>query len=200
MSKDKVSGSDKMIWVSKFDAAAAKEFYHDFVQLENDPNVTIIPIIIASYGGETHHLMGMRDLIKSSTKPVATIAFGMAMSSGAALLFSGTKGHRYAAPDACIMVHEVSTGWQGKTTDFLNEAKFLEEINDLFVQRMAEDCGKTKEEFFEKMSSLKNADWILTPKDAKQWGMIDHIGLPRPTSKSQVSGISVPLASSKKKK
>jgi ATP-dependent Clp protease protease subunit len=196
---NKVTSSEDFVWVSKFDAVAVKEFYHEFARLESDPDVTIIPIIIASYGGDVHHQLAMRDLIKSSSKPVATIAFGVAMSAGAALLASGSKGYRYASPDAGIMVHEVSTGWNGKTTDFVAEAKYLDYLNKLFIQRIAEDSGRTLEDFLKKIESLKNADWTMTAKEAKQWGIIDHIGVPRRHSRAAITGLVIPGQGKNKK-
>lgn len=199
--KNKVTEPADFIWVTKFDDDAIKNFYQEFVRLESDPDISIIPIIISSYGGDTHHCLAMRDLIKSSSKSVATVGFGVAMSSGGMLLAAGTKGYRFASPDAGILVHEVATSMSwSKTNDFVVEVKYLDYLNNLVMQRLAEDSGRTAADFLNKLHSLKNADWTMNAKEAKQWGLIDHIGVPRPHSRSAISGLIVPNQDKKKKK
>lgn len=121
----------------------------------------------------------MRDLIKSSSKPVATVAVGMAFSCGALLLAAGTKGFRFASKDAQIMIHQVSGMAGGKASDIVESARTYESINTLMIQNLAEDIGK-KPEFLSKMIYSKhNTDWTVSAQEAQTLGLVDHVAIPR---------------------
>lgn len=172
----------RLVWVTDFDSESVIRFYEKFMELEKDPETQIIPVFINSYGGEVYALTAMRDLIKSSHKPVATIGVGMAMSCGASLLAAGTKGYRFAAKDIQILIHQVSSVSLGKTSDITESAKVTAGLNKKMFQNLAEDTGKTLKEFEDKIKSKHNADWTLTAASARAWCMIDHIGIPRTNS------------------
>ena len=171
--------NDNFIWVGDISNESLIDFYREFSDKEADDTTKVIPIIISSYGGEIASLMAMRDLIKSSPKPVATIALGKAMSSGACLLAAGTKGFRFASQDTLLMFHEVSGGAMGKTSDVVESAQVMEELNKKLLNNLAEDCGLTFEEIEHQFKTKKNADWTMTAQTAKKWGFIDHIAIPR---------------------
>ena len=172
----------KVLWVTDFDSESVIRFYEKFMDLEKDMETQIIPVFINSYGGEVYALTAMRDLIKSSHKPVATVGVGMAMSCGASLLAAGTKGYRFAAKDIQILIHQVSSFSLGKTSDITESAKVVAGLNKKMFQNLAEDTGKTLKDFEDKIQSKHNADWTLTASAARQWGMVDHIGIPRTNS------------------
>jgi ATP-dependent Clp protease protease subunit len=171
--------NDNFIWVNEFSDESLIDFYRGFTAKEDDPTVKIITVIISSYGGEIASLMAMRDLVKSSSKPVATVALGKAMSAGACLLAAGTKGFRFASKDTLIMIHEVSGGAIGKTADVVESAQVMGELNEKLLANLAEDCGQTYEEIETQIRSKKNADWTLSSSLAKKWGIIDHVAIPR---------------------
>jgi ATP-dependent Clp protease protease subunit len=167
------------VWVTKFTDASLEDFFEQFMVLEADPVVSVIPIFISSYGGLIDTLAAMRDIIKSSSKPVATIALGKAMSCGACLLAAGTPGCRFVGPNTEIMVHELSSGAVGKCSDIEQTAEDLSRANKRLLTNLAEDTGHTYEEVSKLLKQRSNTDWVLTPKEAKQFGMIDIIGIPR---------------------
>ncbi len=172
--------SDQLfIWVSEFDDESLVRFYEKFSELERNPFLPFIPVVISSYGGDVSVLMAMRDLIKSSNKPVATIGLGKAMSCGACLLAAGTKGFRFASKDTAIMVHEVSGGAIGKTTDVAEQAIIMQELNRKLLANLAKDSGKSHKQIEKKLKSKKNADWTLTAAEAREWGIVDHVAVPR---------------------
>lgn len=170
---------EDFIWVTHFNSESTKNFYSDFMAMESDPSVAAIPIYIASYGGQVYSLIGMRDLIKSSTKPVATICTGMAMSCGASLLAAGTKGMRFISPDSRVMIHEVASMNFGKSTDIQNDAKHTKELNDLMFGNLAKDCGISLEKLKKTIKDGGNVDLFLTAKEALQFGLVDQIAIPR---------------------
>lgn len=170
---------EKYIFVTEFDDSAFEKFYKLFSALEADPDVRIIPIMVHSFGGDVHALLAMLDLIDGASKPVATIGIGKAMSCGAFLLAAGTKGYRYAAPNADIMLHEVSSGGWGKNTELQNNTKSTKRLNDLVFKDLAErSTVKDKKFFTKKLRALGNVDWYLSAMEYKKLGLIDHIGVP----------------------
>lgn len=172
---------ENYIWVSEFDEAATASFLSQFRDLEANPTVNVIPIYIHSYGGDAHSLLAMRDIIKSSHKPVATIAIGMAMSCGVLLLAAGTKSMRFAAPSTQIMIHEASWVSYGKAADITENAKSFERLNDMVYVNFSKDTGIPLFRIKKKMKDMRNADWYLEPSEALKWGIIDHVSVPRVT-------------------
>ena len=193
--------SDKQfIWVDKFDEDSTESFFQEFLTLEKNPAINIIPIFISSYGGEVFSLIAMRDLIKSSMKPVATIAIGKAMSCGVCLLAAGTKGCRFASADSMIMIHQISSRTGGKTSDIIEDAAMLAALNNKVFTNLAKDTGKPLKNIEKTINSKNNADWSLTVEEAKKWGIIDHIAIPRMGQETQATNlISVPTYDSMKK-
>lgn len=172
-------GNKDYILVSDFDQEATAKFLSEFRELEQDPQVKIIPIYIHSYGGDAHSLLAMRDIIKSSQKPVATISIGMAMSCGVLLLAAGTPGYRFAGPNTQIMIHEASSWNFGKAADIIQGAKDFERLNDLIYINFSKDTGIPFVKIKKKMKDLLNADWIFEPKEAVELGIIDVVAVPR---------------------
>lgn len=174
-----VSCNDNKIFITHFNEEIIGPFYYQFTSLEQDSNIPVIPIIISSYGGDIYTLMALRDIIKSSTKPVATIALGKAMSAGAALLAAGTKGYRFATRNTSIMIHEATFDVTGKTSDIHESANNIKKLNRILMHNLASDMGTTAKNLLNKIKSLNNSDWTLSSTEAKQWGIIDHIGVPK---------------------
>jgi len=167
------------IWVSSFSDSGLKDFTKRFIDAEQNPEVGTIQIVISSYGGSAHNMMAMRDLIKSSNKQVATIAYGKAMSAGAFLLAAGSKGLRFASPSTSVMLHEVSSGTVGKLNDMQISIEETARMNKFVIGNFAEDTNKTPAFWETKMKSRSNGDLYLTPEDALKLGLVDHIGYPR---------------------
>lgn len=179
MSREDDSKKPGSVWVTEFNTESIRNFYDDFVDTESDPNIQIIPVFINSYGGQVYSLIAKRDLIKSSNKPVATVCLGKAMSCGASLLAAGTKGFRFASPDSRILIHQVSSMSLGKASDIKEDAVQIQSLNDMMLRNLAEDIGVPVQKLKKEIRDRDNADWTLTAKEAKKWGIIDHIGIPR---------------------
>jgi ATP-dependent Clp protease protease subunit len=184
--------SENAIWVSTFDADSLEAFFIKFDKLEQNLTMPIIPIYINSYGGELYVVLAMRDLIKSTKKMVATIAVGTAMSAASLLLASGTKGLRFAAPSTRIMIHEASGGAIGKASEVESDLKCLMEDNEVFLSALAKDCGKTVNQIRKAM--INNADLFLTATKAKEFGLIDHIEIPKLRPSDYKIGLQVSAA------
>ena len=116
-----------VIRVNKFDEAAAKDFSKEVTRAQNTGQPTL-PVIIDSYGGQVYSLMSMISDLERSRIPVATIIQGKAMSCGAVLFSFGTEGYRFMAPDATVMIHDVSSGGRGKVEEIKADAAEAERI------------------------------------------------------------------------
>ena len=103
--------------------------------------------------------------------PVSTIVMGQAASMGSLLLCCGEKGRRFALPNARIMIHQPSGGFQGQATDIEIHAREILDLkarlNQLYVKQTGQNL-KTVEKAMER-------DNFMTPEDAKAFGLIDEI-------------------------
>lgn len=167
----------KVVVVQSFDEAGAKAFRRD-MSYAHRTGQTLIPIVIDSYGGEVYSLLSMVDIIRSSKLPVATIAHGKAMSCGSALFSCGTEGYRFIAPNATLMIHDTSHGFEGKNAEIQATARESARLNRKMYQVLDSNC-KQKRGFFSRLVQTKSrADWYLSPKEALKLNLANHIGVP----------------------
>lgn len=166
-----------VITVREFDSDAVDKFSEDF-QKAVDSQESIIPIVIDSYGGSIYGLTRMIDIIKSARVPVATIVLGKAMSAGAILLAMGTDGYRFAGPNSTILIHDASSGTEGKVHDIENQTAELVRLNKLIFARLAQQSHKSDDFFLKLLDSKGHIDLFLTPQQAKDYGIINHIKTP----------------------
>tara|TARA_R110000824_G_scaffold8888_1_gene40303 strand:+ start:838 stop:1440 length:603 start_codon:yes stop_codon:yes gene_type:complete len=167
-----------IIKVNKFDEKAANEFTAK-VALAHSTGQKVIPVVIDSYGGQVYSLMTMIAAIKSSELPVATIVEGKAMSCGAVLLTFGEEGMRFAAPDATVMIHDVSSGGYGKIEELKADVKEAERLDEKIFTMMARNCGKKDDYFKKKVFTKKHADWFMDAQEAKKHGLVNHLRVPK---------------------
>lgn len=167
-----------VIEVGDFHGKTAKDFCNDLQNacLTGQP---FVPVIIDSYGGEIYSLLRIIDAIKNCPLPVATIAMGKAMSSGADLLAAGTPGWRFASPLATIMVHESSSHLPDqKLTDLENEVAETKRLNSLAFELLDKHCKQEFGYFEKKLKDRDRTDWIMTATDALREGIVDHVAIP----------------------
>ena len=167
-----------IIRVNKFDEDSANKFQLEVAQAHNTGQ-KVIPVIIDSYGGQVYSLMTMISAIKNSEIPVATIVEGKAMSCGAVLLTFGEDGMRFADPDATVMIHDVSSGGYGKVEELKASAEEASRLDDKIFTMMARNCGKKDDFFKKKVFSKKHADWFLDAQEAKKYGIVNHLRVPK---------------------
>ena len=170
--------SPSIIHVNKFTEESAKEFLEAMINAQATGQ-SIIPIIIDSYGGEVYALLKMVDIIKSSNVPIATICMGKAMSCGAVLLTCGAEGHRYMAPTATVMIHDVASFAMGKVEEIKADAKESDRLNKLIFKLMADNCGKPEGYFSKLVHEHGHADWFLDADECKKHGMVNHLRIPK---------------------
>ena len=170
--------SPSIIYVNKFTEESAKEFLEAMINAQATGQ-SIIPIVIDSYGGEVYSLLKMIDVIRSSSVPVATVCMGKAMSCGAVLLTCGSEGHRYMAPTATVMIHDVASFAMGKVEEIKADAKESDRLNKLIFKIMADNCGKEAGYFSKLVHEHGHADWFLDAEECKKHGMVNHLRIPK---------------------
>jgi len=140
-----------------------------FLEAENPKKE--ISIYINSPGGVVTSGLAIYDTMQFIKPAVATLCIGQAASMGSLLLTAGEKGMRFALPNARIMVHQPSGGYQGQVTDILIHAKEVESLkrrlNEIYVQHTGNDY-KTIEEALER-------DNFLVAEAAVKFGLIDQV-------------------------
>ena len=135
-----------------------------------DPNKDI-SFYINSPGGSISDGMAIYDTMKYIKCDVSTICIGMAASMGAFLLSGGTKGKRYALPNAEIMIHQPSGGSQDQATDMKIVAEHILKTKARMNRLMAEHTGQP----VEKVEADTERDNWMTAEEAKAYGLIDEI-------------------------
>ena len=130
-----------------------------------------ISLYINSPGGSISAGMAIHDTIQYIKCDVSTICMGMAASMGAFLLASGTKGKRFALPNAEIMIHQPSAGTQGQITDMAIHLKRLEVVKKRMNRILSENTGKA----IEVVTADCERDNFMTAQEAVEYGLIDKV-------------------------
>lgn len=149
--------------------------------LESEDSSKDISLYINSPGGSVTAGMAIYDTMKYIKCDVSTICIGMAASMGAFLLSGGTKGKRYALPNAEIMIHQPLGGAQGQATEIEIAAQHILKTKKKLNQMLADNCGKPIEEV-EKDTDRDN--W-MSAEEAVAYGLIDKIVENRPTESKE---------------
>jgi ATP-dependent Clp protease, protease subunit len=135
-----------------------------------DPDKDIF-IYINSPGGSVYAGLAIYDTVQFIKPDVHTICVGIAMSMGALLLAGGAEGKRSALPNAKILIHQVSGGFQGQATDIEIQAR--ETIAT--KRRLEEIIAKHTNQDLEKVSKDMERDYFMTAPEAKEYGIIDNV-------------------------
>ena len=141
------------------------------IYLESKDPTKDISIYINSPGGSVTAGMAIYDTMNYIRCDVATICVGMAASMGAFLLSSGTKGKRFALPNAEIMIHQVLGGARGQATDVAIQTQQLLKTKNKLNRILAENTGKD----IAQVEHDTERDNYLTAQEALEYGLIDQV-------------------------
>ena len=130
-----------------------------------------ISMYINSPGGVVTAGLSIYDTMQYIRPKVSTLVVGQAASMGSLLLTAGEKGMRFALPNANIMVHQPSGGYQGQATDIMIHAQFTDKLK----RRLNEIYVKHTGQKYDAVESALERDNFMDPEDAKKWGLIDEI-------------------------
>jgi ATP-dependent Clp protease protease subunit len=138
-----------------------------------------IQIYINSPGGSVYAGLGIYDTMQYIAPDVATICTGMAASMGAVLLVAGAKGKRAALKHARVMIHQPSGGAQGVASDMEINLREMMKLKEELYTIISEHSGQS----YEWVEKSSDRDYWMRAAEAKEFGMIDEVLVPRKESK-----------------
>ena len=141
------------------------------LHLESEEPDKDISLYVNSPGGGVYSGLAIYDTMQFIKPDVQTICVGIAMSMGALLLAGGAKGKRMALPNAKILIHQVSSGFQGQATDIEIQAREVISIK----RRLEEIIAKHSEQPLDRVSKDMERDYFMTSDEAKEYGIIDTV-------------------------
>ncbi len=144
------------------------------LHLESEDPDKDISLYINSPGGSVYAGLAIYDTMQFVKPDIQTICVGIAMSMGALLLAGGAAGKRMALPNAKILIHQVSGGFQGQATDI--EIAARETI--ALKRRLEEIISSHTGQEIEKVSKDMERDYFLTAEEALEYGIIDRVVAP----------------------
>ncbi|MEO6306665.1 MAG: ATP-dependent Clp endopeptidase proteolytic subunit ClpP [Nitrospiraceae bacterium] len=143
-----------------------------------------INLYVNSPGGSVTAGLGIYDTMQYVKPPINTICLGQAASMGAFLLTAGTKGKRFALPNARVMIHQPMGGFQGQATEIDIHAREILKIRERLNEIMAKHTGQP----LEKISLDTERDYFMSAEEAKRYGLIDEVITRPPKLLKAVSG------------
>ncbi|GJQ53227.1 MAG: ATP-dependent Clp protease proteolytic subunit [Anaerolineaceae bacterium] len=130
-----------------------------------------IQMYINSPGGVIYAGLAIYDTMQMISNPISTVAVGVTASFGTVLLTAGTKGRRYALPNATIHMHQPLGGAQGQATDIEIQAKQILRLKSLLLGIMAKHTGQP----LEVIERDSDRDYYLEAKQAVEYGLVDQV-------------------------
>jgi len=152
--------------------------------LEADNPKKPIHLYINSPGGVVTSGLAMYDTMQFIRPPVSTLCIGQAASMGSLLLAAGAKDLRFAVPNARIMVHQPSGGFQGQATDIMLHAQEIlnlkKRLNEIYVKHTGQPIKKIEDAL--------ERDYFLTAEMARDFGLVDKVLESRPEEPAAAKG------------
>jgi len=139
--------------------------------LEREDPEKDINLYVNSPGGVISSGLAIYDTIQLIRPDVSTICVGMAASMATVLLSAGTKGKRYALPNATVHMHQPMGGAQGQATDIEIAAREILRLQDRIRTILSENTGQS----YEKIALDTDRDYYLNAEQAKDYGLVDEI-------------------------
>lgn len=164
--------NDRIIFISgEIEDHMANLVVAQLLYLESQDPKKDIQLYINSPGGSVTAGLAIYDTMRYIKPDVSTICVGMAASMGAFLLSSGTKGKRFALPNAEIMIHQPSGGSQGQASDMVIAAEHIIKIREKLNKILVENTGQD----LEVIERDTDRDRWLDAYEAKEYGLVDNV-------------------------
>ena len=163
---------DRIIFLgTPIDDQIANLVVAELLHLESEEPDTDISIYINSPGGSVYAGLTIYDAMQFVRPDIQTTCVGIAMSMGALLLVSGTNGKRVALPNAKILIHQLSGGFEGQATDIEIQAREVINVKRRLEEIIAEHSGQP----LERVSKDMERDYFMTSEEAREYGIIDRV-------------------------
>ncbi|MDO4504132.1 MAG: ATP-dependent Clp endopeptidase proteolytic subunit ClpP [Clostridia bacterium] len=164
--------NDRIILLNEeVNSASAGVIVAQLLYLEGQDASKDISLYINSPGGSVTDGLAIYDTMQYIKCDVSTICLGMAASMGAFLLAAGTKGKRYALPNAEIMIHQPSGGAKGQATDISIHANHILRTKERLNKILSEKTGQS----FETIAKDTERDNFMSAQEAQAYGLIDKV-------------------------
>ena len=141
------------------------------IHLESDDPDKDIAVYVNSPGGSLHAGLAIYDAMQYVRPDVSTLCYGMAMSAASLILTGGTKGKRFSLPNARILIHQPSSGFQGQSTDIEIHAKEILELRRVLDEIYARHTGQSTDTVHDDMER----DRFFSAQQAVDYGLVDKI-------------------------
>ena len=156
---------------TEIDDEVANSVVAQLLLLDSENPEKDIMLYINSPGGSVTAGLAIYDTMQHIRADVQTICLGQAASMGAFLLCSGAKGKRMALPHSRVLIHQPLGGAQGQATDIEIQAQEILRIKKNLNEIMAANTGQS----IKKIEKDTDRDYIMTPQEALEYGMIDKV-------------------------
>ena len=163
---------DRIIFIGEpIDDTVANLIIAQLLFMEAEDPEKDVNVYIHSPGGLVSAGLAIYDTMQYIKPAIATICVGQAASMGSLLLAAGTKGKRYALPNARIMIHQPSGGFQGQATDISIQAEEIIKIRKRLDEILAKHCGQP----VDKVHSDSERDYFMSAEEARAYGLVDEV-------------------------
>jgi ATP-dependent Clp protease protease subunit len=171
---------DSIIFIgSEINDDVANSVIAQLLYLEAENSEREISLYINSPGGSITSGLAIYDTMQLITSSISTICVGQAASMAAVVLASGTPGKRFSLPNSRIILHQPIGGFQGQASDVAIHAKEIlrvrESINNILIKHTSQPKDRIQEDL--------ERDFIMTPDQAREYGIIDDIIVKRSEQK-----------------
>lgn len=163
---------DRIVFVgSAITDDVSNAFVAQLLFLQSEDSSKPVNIYINSPGGSVSALMAMYDTMQFIKPDVSTYCVGQACSAAAVLLSAGTKGKRFALPNARIMIHQPSGGAGGQATDIQIQANEILRLKADLNKILAKHTGKP----IKTVEKDSDRDFFMSAEEAKKYGLVDKV-------------------------
>ena len=163
---------DRIIFLgTPIDDQVANLVVAELLHLESEEPDKEISIYINSPGGSVYAGLTIYDAMQYVRPEIQTMCVGIAIAMAALLLAGGTKGKRMALPNAKILIHQLSGGFEGQATDIEIQAREVINVKRRLEEIIAEHSGQP----LERVSKDMERDYFMTPEEAREYGIIDRV-------------------------
>ena len=163
---------ERIIFVgTPLDDQVASLVVAELLHLESEEPDRDISIYINSPGGSVYAGLMIYDAMQFVRPEIQTTCVGIAVAMGALLLAGGAQGKRTALPNAKILLHQLSGGFEGQATDIEIQAREVINVKRRLEEIIAEHTGQP----LARVSKDMERDYFLTPEEAREYGIIDRV-------------------------
>jgi ATP-dependent Clp protease, protease subunit len=163
---------ERIVFVgTEIDPGTANSIVAQLLYLNQKDNEKEIQMYINSPGGLIYSGLAIYDTMQMISNPISTVAVGVTASFGTVLLTAGTKGRRYALPNATIHLHQPLGGAQGQATDIEIQTKQILRLRTLLNDILVKHTGQT----IEVIKRDTDRDFYMDAQEAVKYGLVDQV-------------------------